>query len=358
MIKFKDRFSSLKEANLPNSKDLAKRYGHKEIIKLYYNENKYKPSPKVLEALEFKSPNIYPEYKDPIITNTLSEVFNLSSDHFYVSNGSDAILDAIPTLFASRSENQNIIVPELTFGRIETTAVVNGLSVKKIELNDGLIDLDRTLAAIDDKTAIVYVVNPNMPTGKYNNLEAIMHFMDKVPSNVLVVLDEAYIEYAEGIEQAYKNDKVLIDKYDNLIITHTWSKLFALASFRIGYMMAKPYIVSLFRKAYQYLPVNKYSIQAANAVYKDLNYYSNIINITNEEKEKYYSLLDELGLKYYKSKGNFVYILVDNNQDFYEFLIKKYGVAVRAVRDNALRISIGKPEENELVFKGLREYYA
>ncbi|NQZ66157.1 MAG: aminotransferase class I/II-fold pyridoxal phosphate-dependent enzyme [Mycoplasmatales bacterium] len=357
MISLKRRFSNLKEANLPNSKETAKKYGHKEIIKLFYNENKYLPSPKVRESIKINSPNIYPEYKEPMLIEKLSDVFQIDSSYFYFSNGSDAILDCIPTLFASKTNKNNIVLPELTFGRIETTALVNDIEVKKVQLDDGLINLDKMLEAIDSKTSIIYVVNPNMPTGKLNSHENIINFLENVPNNILVVIDEAYGEYAFGIKENYENNKEIIDKFDNVIITHTFSKLYALASFRVGYMISRPYIVNLFRKAYQYLPINKYSLQAALAAFSDKNYYDQIVKKNNEEKEKYYATFEELKIKYYKSFGNFVYLFVDDNKSFEEFLVSKYGVLIRSIRNNAIRITIGTPEENDIVIKALKEYY-
>ena len=357
MIKFKERFERLNEPNLPNSKEMAKKHGHDELIKLFYNEVKYKPSPKVIESLEFKSVNLYPEYKEPEVLSIFADTYKLPKDYFYFSNGSDAILDMIPTLFASKTEGNNIVIPELTFGRIETTALVNDIPIKKVKLVDGLIDLNKTLEAIDEKTSIVYVVNPNMPTGKFNDEKKIIGFMEKVPENVLVVLDEAYSEIARGFEETFESNKELIEKFDNLIITHTFSKMYALASMRIGYMISKPYIVDLFNKAYQYLPVNKYSLQAAAAAIQDIDYYKNIRNIIISEKEKYYKVLNELGMKYYHSYGNFIYVFTEDNKAFEDYLVKKYGVLIRSVRDEAIRISIGTIEENKMVLDGLKEYY-
>lgn len=357
MIKFKERFSKLKEANLPNSEATAKKYGHKELIKLYYNENKFLPSPKVKESIKIQSPNIYPEYKEPKLMNTLSKIFKMDEDYFYFSNGSDAILDVIPTLFASNAKGQNIVLPELTFGRIETTALVNGIDVKKVDLVNGLIDLNKILEAIDENTSIVYIVNPNMPTGKVNPHLKMQEFLRKVPSNILVVIDEAYGEYAFGIKENYVNNKEIIEEFDNVIITHTLSKLYALGSFRVGYMISRPYITELFRKAYQYLPVNKYSLQAAVAAISDEPYYTIIINKINEEKEKYYEVCNLLNIKYYKSFGNFIFIFMDNNKSFEEYLVSKYGVLIRSVRNNAIRITIGTAQENNIVIKALKEYY-
>lgn len=357
MIKIKKQFAALKEANLPNRKEMAKKYGHDYIIKLFYNENKFGPSPMVKDRIEIKSPQIYPEYKEPGLTKALAQKFNLDTNHFYISNGSDAILDAIPTLFADCREEHNVIIPGLTFGRIETTCQVEGLAVKKVPLQQGTIDLDKIYEAIDKDTVIIYIVNPNMPTGTLISHADIVTFIKKVPKHILIVIDEAYIEYATSIKKAYENDKKIITMADNVIITHTFSKLYALASFRIGFMIARPYIVDVFRRAYQYLPVNKYSLQAAETALQDETYYDDVVKKVTKEKEKYYHLLTKLNLKYFPSFGNFIYVEVPNNRALEEFLLKKYAVAIRSVKNNAVRITIGTPAENKLVLQGMEKFY-
>lgn len=358
MIKFKDRFLKLKEANLPNSDEMAKKYGHDRIIKMFYNENNFGPSPKVAQLVKVEDANIYPEYKEPELIKLLAEKFDMKEDNFYISNGSDAILDAIPNLFASVSKNHNVVIPSLTFGRIETTCVVEGLEIKKVDLVDGKIDLNKMLEAIDENTSIVYVVNPNMPTGTFNTHQEIMSFLHKVPEDVLVVIDEAYIEFAQGIENTYRFDKAIIETFDNVIITHTWSKLYGIASFRIGYMVARPYIVDLFRKAYQYLPVNRFSLKAAEVVLQDEEYYQGLLMKYEIEKERYYATLDKLGFKYYKTYGNFIYFEAPRVNEFDEYLVSKYAVKIRSVQNKAVRVTIGTPEENTLVLKALEEFYA
>ena len=361
MIKLKQRFEKLKKQNLPNTKDEAKKYNHDFIVKLNYNENKFGASSKLDGAFNIKSPNIYPEFRDHNLVDTLAREFQLSKEYFYVSNGSDAILDAIPTLFASARNGHNVIIPELTFGRIETTCLVNDIDVKKVDLIEGKIDLDKTLEAIDEKTKIIYIVNPNMPTGTLNTKEELIKFMNKVPSDILVIVDGAYSEYSFGIDESIEIDRELINKYDNILITHTFSKLYGIASFRVGYAIAKPYIIDLFYKALQALPVNKYSLQAANIVLNDKPFYNNIIKQTQEEINYLYGEYDKLGLKYLKTNGNFIYVKTDDlkvtNAEIRQFVLEDSGVMIRCVRNQALRITVGNHEENVKLIKSLRKFF-
>lgn len=356
MIKFKKRFENLQFANLSNSKELAEKYGHDFIIKLNYNENKFGASPKVKEAIKIQSPNIYPEYKSPLASAKLAELYGLTPDHFYISNGSDAILDYIPTLFASKTEGNNVVVPELTYGRISQTAKINDIEVKLVELVNDKIDLNKTLDAIDDKTAIVYIVNPNMPHGTYNSQEAIKEFIRKVPDHVLVVIDQAYAEYSQGVKQSFKDAKELVEEFDNLIITRTMSKMFGLASFRVGYAVGRPYLMDLFKKTAQCLPINKYSLQAQIAALSDLEYYEDVREKTRVQRERLFNAFDEMNIDYVPSTTNYILIKIKNPSDVREYILVHQGIMIRQVRDWGMRLTVGTPDEVDKVIEGFKGY--
>ncbi|CAM9115579.1 pyridoxal phosphate-dependent aminotransferase [Mycoplasma todarodis] len=360
MIKFKPRFEKLVEANLPNSKELAKQYGFDYIVKLNYNENKFGATPKIKGSLKINSSNIYPEFKTPILNDKLAEVFDMKKDNFYVSNGSDSILDLIPTLFASATLGQNIIIPELTYGRIALTATINNVNLIKVPMKNYEIDLEGMLNSINEDTAIIYLVNPNMPTGTVIGKKELKEFIKKVPSHILIVIDNAYSEYAFGIKEAFALDKSIVEEFDNVIITHTLSKLFGLASFRIGYLVSNPRIVDLFRRAAQYLPVNKYSLQVSRIAMDDLPYYDDVISKTNVEKNYLMSEFDALGVKYIESNGNFIFIETINeeykNAELREYILKTEGVVIRNVRKIGLRLTVGTHEENLKVIRAMKRF--
>ncbi|MCR8612908.1 MAG: aminotransferase class I/II-fold pyridoxal phosphate-dependent enzyme [Mycoplasma sp.] len=361
MIEIKKRFKKLREPNLFDEKELAKKYGFDLLYKLNYNENKFGPFPELKNNLNLFSPFIYPRYKSVDLVDKLSDLYSLNENNFFIMNGSDAILDFIPTLFASKTLNQNVIVPSLTYSRIAQTCVVNDITVKEVDLVNGKINLDDMLNAIDKNTSIIYIVNPNMPTGIANTQQEINDFLEKVPKNILVLIDEAYREYSISPKKVFSTNNEIINKFDNVIITHTFSKFYGLASFRIGYLISRPYIVDLFSKGAQVYSASKYSVQAAAASLDNIdNYYLNgVLKATNDEKEFMYKEYDKLGLNYYKSEGNFIFIKADNfnNSDLRMYLLKNKGVLIRNVRDFALRITIGTRKENLLVIEGMKEFF-
>ncbi len=362
----KSDYLKLKQANLPNTKKLVtdeiiNKTGRNYIIKLNYNENKFGCSPRVKEEIALFSPNIYPEYIDYDILSRITKLSGIKEEQIYFSNGSDSILDHIPKIFGSLKSNPNVIIPSLTYARIENTCTIFDLKIKKVDLVDNKINLNKMLESIGKNTTIVYVVNPNMPTGAYNTHKEIIDFLKKVPKDVLVVLDEAYIEFAEGIEQSYKYDKEIINKFENVIITRTFSKLFGIASFRIGYCFGSNENIDIIKRTSQYFPVSKYSFQAATAALSDIEYYNDLLVKINHEKEYLYKEFDKLKLNYIKSYGNFIYIDLSNekrftNKQLEDYILNEYGVLIRCIQTFGIRITIGTHFENELLIKAMKEF--
>ena len=358
----KQELFQLPDANLENTKELARLYKHKYIIKMNYNENKFGPSPLVKKNIKLLSPHIYPEYKDDQILNLFKKEFNIDYENILFSNGSDSILDHLPKIFGYHNEKSNAIIPNLTYGRIEVTCKILDLSVKKIELNNKWeIDLEETLKSIDKDTTMIYVVNPNMPTGHFISFKKIEEFLNKVPKHITIVLDHAYIEYAMDVDvkKIFKQELSLIKKFKNLIITKTFSKLFGLASFRIGYCLSDKDNITLIRKTLNYLPISKYSYQAAFWALQDIEFYKEKFNILQDQKKYLYNEFDKLNIKYLKTSTNFIFIydLSFNIDKLYNYLLKNQGILIRKIKDNlGIRITIGTSMENKKLIKGIKEF--
>ena len=361
MLKWKERYLYLNVPNIPSLNKLKEKYNHDYLIKLNYNESNYGPTPIVLNHyFKLENPHTYPDYNSQKLINRLAILFKLKPENFWISNGSDAILDAIPALFSSTKKVENIIIPDLTYGRIEQTSIVRGVKLKKIPLKNGYINLDKTLKSIDTKTSIIYIVNPNMPTGTSYTYDELNNFISKVPSNILVVIDEAYIEFNIGVRNSFKFDHKLIKNYDNVLITRTFSKLFALAGHRIGYMVASEHIVDLFKRAIQIFPVSALSSQVAIKAISDIPYYENICKLNRIEKEKFYKFFDKHKIQHYKTSGNFIYINTKNtkwtNKELRLFLLAKHKILIRNIRKIGLRITIGTKKENVLVRNAIEDF--
>lgn len=359
------KYLSLPWPNLPNTYDLLtdeiiNNTGRNYIIKMHYNENKFGCSPNVRNNIGVWSPNIYPEYGPGKLSEYLSELSGISYDNTFFSNGSDAILDHIPKIFGILKEKPNIIIPSLTYGRIGISCSIFNFKINKVDLVDYKINLDKMLAAIDANTTIVYIVNPNMPTGTFNKFNSIVEFLQKVPKDIVVVIDEAYIEYAIGIDEAYRNDKYIIENFDNVIITRTFSKLYGIASFRIGYCFSSKENIEIMKKTHCYLPIAKYSYQAANAAIRDREHYDNILTKTKHEKNFVYDALDKLNVKYVESYGNYIFILSSlsniDNKKLENYLLNKHGLLIRCIDTRYIRLTLGCHKENEIFITGLSEF--
>lgn len=361
MNEWQKRYKELKIPYVPSTKQIKLEHNHDSLIKLNYNESNFGPSPKVLNYnYKVKEPHRYPDYHSEDLIKQLMKLYKLQNDNFWIANGSDAILDWIPALFSTIKKNENIIIPELTYGRILQTSIVQHIDTQKIPLKNGFIDLDLTLEKINKNTSIIYIVNPNMPTGTSYSYKKIDEFISKVPKNILVIIDQAYVEFSIGVQKSFEFAHDLIKKYNNILITRTFSKIFAIAAYRIGYMVASKSIVSLFQKAVQVFPLTNISAQYACVALSDINYYENIYKVNCEEKEKYYSFFESVNLEYYKSDTNFIYIITKNekwkNAELRLYLLKKHHILIRNILTIGLRITVGTPDENILVRKAIQEF--
>ena len=357
MIKWKKTILDLKPMDLPIVSELKRKYNHSKIIKLNYNESAFGPTSNVLKIENIKHLNRYPSFMYKDLGLALSKKYNLPSDVFYVASGSDFILSNLLNLL-ELDHNSEVIIPALTFARIEITCDIYNLNKVKVDLNDGKMNLQSILDKINKNTKAIYLVNPNMPTGGYCSMDDIVTFMEQVPNNIVVILDEAYIEFAIGFEMTFKNNKKLINRFNNLIITHTFSKVFGLANLRIGYAIADREIINVLKNALPPFLISDHSMNMALLALDDLVYYDNVIKKINEEKEYLYSEFDKLDLDYIKSYGNFIFVYTRNfkNKDIYNHLLVNFGVLIRCIKDIGLRITVGTHEENLELIKGIKDF--
>ncbi|MEM8766202.1 MAG: histidinol-phosphate transaminase, partial [Pseudomonadota bacterium] len=209
-------------------------------------------------------------------------------------------------------------------------------------------DLPAMAAAVTDRTAVIFLANPNNPTGTWVTESALVDFLEAVPERVWVVLDEAYCEYVEDAD--YPNGLALAARYPNLILTRTFSKIHGLAALRIGYSVSSPEVADLMNRARQPFNVNAIAMAAAEAALADQEFVSTSRQMTREGKAALVAGFERLGLDYIPSAGNFVAVAVPDAAATYQTLLEE-GVIVRPIAEYGLpqhlRISVGLPEENE-----------
>ncbi|TVV42200.1 histidinol-phosphate transaminase [Thalassolituus sp. C2-1] len=344
--------------------ELARELGLKEadIVKLASNENPMGPSPKALAAIQAELADLtrYPdgagfELKKALCNTLSSDAYQVAPEQITLGNGSSDILDFITRVFVN--DGDEIVVSQHAFAIYELVARMVGARTLAAPAKDFGHDLDAMLALIGDKTRIVFITNPNNPTGTWLTKDELTAFLDKVPERVLVLLDEAYFEYVDEAE--YPNGIQLLSRYPNLVITRTFSKAYGLASLRVGYGISSPQIADLLNRVRPPFNVDSFALAAAAAALSDDDYVAQSVAANKAGMQQLTAAFEALGLSYIPSVGNFIAFRVPEAMgamDVYKQLLAK-GVIVRPVANyempQYLRVSIGTQAENATFINAL-----
>ena len=338
--------------------EVKRELGLDKVIKLASNENPLGCSPKATEAVTKWASNmaIYPDGNCTELRNALAEKLDLKPGQFLFGAGTDQILELIAQTFVNPGDNTISAHP--SFSRYETvTQIMDGKLIKVPLDKNYRLDLEGFLNHIDEKTRIVWICNPNNPTGTIITSQELDSFLEKLPKDILVVLDEAYYEYARGGD--YPESLELLDKYNNIIILRTFSKIYGLAGLRIGYAISNEDTIGYINRVRGPFNVNAGAQLAAVAALEDQDFLAKSLESNNKGKHYLYKAFDEMGLDYIPTHTNFIMVNVrtDSNQLFAELLEK--GVIIRSGdifgMDDWIRVTIGSPEENEIFIQALKE---
>lgn len=337
--------------------ELERELGISNIVKLASNENPNGPSPIAL-ATAIQHLTELTRYPDGIgfyLKNALAHHLSIDTECLTLGNGSNDVLEMIARTFIT-SEDE-VIFSEYAFAVYGlVTQALNAKSVMT-KAKDWGHNLNAMLHAITEKTKIIFIANPNNPTGTYIPHHEIKAFLDQVPTHILVVFDEAYHEYQ--IQQDYQSALTWLNEFSNLIITRTFSKAYGLAALRVGYGISHPTIADYINRIRQPFNVNAIAQAVATAVLDDAFYLEQSIQHNATGLKMLTTGIEKLGLQYIPSVGNFM--CIDFNQsagNIYQALLQK-GIIVRPVANynmpNHLRVSVGTTEENQVFLNALEE---
>jgi len=325
------------------SEVVMREYGLDKVVKLASNENPFGCSPKVFEELRnvVSKFAIYPDGATEILSEKVANFLGVAPNQLIFGSGADEVIQMISR--ALLTKEHNIVQAALTFSQYSHHAVIEGAEVRSVPLVNGVHDLDEMLEQVDQNTKIVWICNPNNPTGTYINTRQLTAFLENVPSSTFVVVDEAYFEYVSASD--YPKTISLLNKYENLVVLRTFSKAYGLASFRIGYGVANSKLIEEINIAR--LPFNTSMVAqvAAIASLEDQVFIQNCVQQNKKGMEQYTAFFDAYGIEYYPSQANFIYIPVSNSQEIFTRLESK-GYIIRAF-PNGIRITIGTAAENE-----------
>jgi histidinol-phosphate aminotransferase len=330
--------------------------GLREVIKLASNENPLGPSPKAVAAISKALNNInrYPDSNSFYLKKKLAEVYKLKPGNFVLGNGSDELIDIVIKTFVS--ENENIVTSEKTFLEYEIIAKVNNRRVIKAPLKDFKFDLAAMKNKVNSKTKLVFIANPNNPTGTYVSRKDLEQFLKGLPGKVIVVLDEAYDTFIDVKD--YPNGRDYLKSF-NIITLKTFSKAYGLSGLRIGCAIAPDNLAASMEKARQPFNVNLLAQAGALAALDDKNFLKKTRDTTLSGKRSLYLAFRKMGLFFVPSVANF--ILLDVGKDCREVFkdLLKNGVIVRDMKqyglDNFVRVTIGTPKENSKFIKALKK---
>lgn len=335
--------------------ELERELGISNIIKLASNENPLGPSPKVVEALRgaLKKITRYPDGFE--LTAKLATHLGVNAKQITLGNGSNQILNVIAQTFLS--PQHNAVISAHAFIVYPIAVKMIGATLKTVPALDWGHDLNAMADAIDAQTRLVFIANPNNPTGTWNSGSDIRRFMKRVPANVIVVLDEAYTEYVSTPE--YESGFALLDQYPNLIVTRTFSKAYGLAGLRVGYSVSSEPVADLLNRVREPFNVNSLALLAAQVALDDADYLDRSKKLNHQGMLQFEEGFRQLGLSWIPSIANF--IAVEFQQEalpLYNKLLHK-GIITRPIAmygmPKHLRISIGLPEENARCLKALAE---
>lgn len=336
--------------------EVKRELGLEKVIKLASNENPLGPAPEVIETMQeaVKGVSIYPDGYAFKLRQRLSQKLGVDEEQLIFGNGSDELLAMLAQAFLTAGEE--VIMGGTTFSEYRFAGNLMGAKVTPIPLADYRHDLTAMAEAISEATKMVFVCNPNNPTGTIVAKEEVEQFLEQVPEDVLVVFDEAYYEYVTS-EQYPETINYLAD-YDNVIILRTFSKAYGLAGLRIGYGIASPQIIDYWSRVKQPFNVDAVAQKAALAALEAEEHLTKTLAYNNQGKEYFYQQFEEMGLEYVPTESNFIMVDVarDNEEVFEEMM--EQGIIIRSLDsfgyDSKIRVTVGLPEENQACIQALK----
>lgn len=327
-------------------------------IKLSSNENPLGPSPLAMEATAriLGSLNRYPDGSSVGLREKIGERIGLDPRHVIIGNGSDEILAFLAAAYITPGSNG--ITAANTFSEYTFSLRLFDGEVRKVPLKEGKFDLEAILNAVDNQTRIIFLCNPNNPTGTYVTGDELISFMDKIPGNILVVADEAYHDFVDASD--YPDTVPMIKSCNNLFITRTFSKIFGLAGLRIGYGAGDPDVITDLFRTKQAFNVNLPAQTAAAAALDDTTFIEKSLRLVREGKQQLYKGLDKLGILYYPTQANFICLETGEDSEALFNRIAARGIAVRPLKSfgmpTAIRYTFGTHDNNELFLSILSDW--
>lgn len=338
--------------------ELAREKNLTRIVKLASNENPLGPSPKALEAIKEALPRLH-RYSDPSsydLVQAIAKKFKVKPNHIICGHGTDTLLAYIVNAFTT--EDDEILTSAGTFIGIYVTTNKLGRKLIQIPLKDYGYDLDKIAENITEKTTMIYLANPNNPTGTMFGKDELEAFMEKIPDNIMVILDEAYTNYAAE-NPNYPNG--VRYEYDNMVVTRTLSKAYGLGGLRIGFAVGPDQVIEALYKVKLPFEPHLLAQQAAIAAINDDDFLQRTVEMNKISLNQMTARFDEIGINYIPTSANFILMLLPDEKfalRFHDECLDR-GLILRHIKPfgipNGVRINSGTIDETEFALKIIEE---
>jgi len=335
--------------------EVERELGIAGAIKLASNENPLPPSPAVLAAIRQVVGNLnrYPDGSAFYLRQALAKKHGVSNDSIVLGNGSNELLELLARTFVRHGEE--VVFPHPSF--IVYPSIVQSVGGIRVvvTLKDYRLDLPTMARAVTPLTKLVFIANPNNPTGTVVTAEEVEKFLNEIPERVIVVFDEAYVEFAQGPD--FPDSLGYLRQGRRVVVLRTFSKVASLAGLRVGYAIADPDCIALINRIRQPFNVNTVAQVAALAALDDEEHARASIAMVQAGIKALYRAFDEMGVRYVPTRANFIYVEVPDAPKAYQALLRQ-GVIVRPAMsfgaERGLRITVGTPEENARLVQALK----
>jgi histidinol-phosphate aminotransferase len=338
--------------------EVQREYGLEDVIKLASNENPLGASPKALAAIERALPglNYYPDGQSYYLRHAIADHLRVRPEQVAVGNGADGVI--VQTCLAYLDEDSEVIVSRSSFPVYDIYTHVMRATLIKTPLKEYGLDLEAMARAITDRTRLVFVCNPNNPTGTIVTAGEVEGFMGEVPDHVLVVFDEAYYELVDS-EEYPDTLRYVREGRGNVMVMRTFSKVYGIAGIRLGYAIGTPEVLAPLNRVKEPFAVNLLAQVAGIAALEDEEFLKKSVQANCEGRLFLYREFDRLGLRYLQSHANFVLVEIGPQATEVQQRLLEKGVIVRSCISydlpNWLRITVGSEAQNARLIRALGE---
>lgn len=338
--------------------EVQRELGITDVIKLASNENPLGPSPKALAAIQNQIHELalYPDASGHDLKQAIAREWQLTPNQITLGAGSEALFVLIGQAFVQ--PGQDVIISQYGFATFNIATRIFQGNVVTVPAKDWGHDLEATLKAVTSNTRLIFLANPNNPTAAWHDHDTLVKFFERLPNDIIVILDEAYAEFMTE-EKNYPDSKKLLGQYPNIIITRTFSKLHGLAGLRIGYAISHPEAADMLNRVKLPFNVASTAMVAAIAALSDQEHIDATLKLNREGMQYLKEELGNMHISFLPPAGNFITIdVAKDGVSVYQALLRE-GVIVRPLAGyglpSFLRVSIGTMAENQRFIQSLRK---